>query len=237
MRIAGMQKMTLLDFPGKMAAIVFTGGCNFACPYCHNSELISWGDDVPLMAEEEVFAYLNKRKNVLEGLVISGGEPTLQRGLEDFIRRVRDLGYLIKLDTNGTTPDILKDLCGKGLIDYVAMDVKGLGSLGPRICGLTKLDPAAQNVLQANMQESIDYLLTGSVAYEFRTTLVQGLHTAADVEGIAARIRGASAYFLQNYRESDTVFCKDGLSPFSREQLEDFLTIVKKYVPAAQIRG
>ncbi|MBR6364721.1 MAG: anaerobic ribonucleoside-triphosphate reductase activating protein [Lachnospiraceae bacterium] len=237
MRIAGMQKTTLLDFPGKMAAIVFTGGCNFACPYCHNSELISWGDDVPLMAEDEVFAYLNKRKNVLEGLVISGGEPTLQRGLEDFIRRVRDLGYLIKLDTNGTTPKVLMDLCGKGLIDYVAMDVKGLDSLCPRICGLTKLDPAAQNVLQANMQESIDYLLTGRVAYEFRTTLVQGLHTAADVEGIAARIRGASAYFLQNYRESETVLCKDGLSPFSREQLEQFLAIVKKYVPVAQIRG
>ena len=232
-----MQKTTLLDFPGKMAAIVFTGGCNFACPYCHNSELISWGDDVPLMAEDEVFAYLNKRKNVLEGLVISGGEPTLQRGLEDFIRRVRDLGYLIKLDTNGTTPKVLMDLCGKGLIDYVAMDVKGLDSLCPRICGLTKLDPAAQNVLQANMQESIDYLLTGRVAYEFRTTLVQGLHTAADVEGIAARIRGASAYFLQNYRESETVLCKDGLSPFSREQLEQFLAIVKKYVPVAQIRG
>ena len=232
-----MQKTTLLDFPGKMAAIVFTGGCNFACPYCHNSELISWGDDVPLMAEDEVFAYLNKRKNVLEGLVISGGEPTLQRGLEDFIRRVRDLGYLIKLDTNGTTPKVLMDLCGKGLIDYVAMDVKGLDSLCPRICGLTKLDPAAQNVLQANMQESIDYRLTGRVAYEFRTTLVQGLHTAADVEGIAARIRGASAYFLQNYRESETVLCKDGLSPFSREQLEQFLAIVKKYVPVAQIRG
>lgn len=220
-----------------MAAIVFTGGCNFACPYCHNSELISWGDDVPLMSEDDVFAYLNKRKNVLEGLVISGGEPTLQKDLEDFIRRVRDLGYLIKLDTNGTTPKVLMDLCGKGLIDYVAMDVKGLDSLCPRICGLTKLDPAAQNVLQANMQESIDYLLTGRVAYEFRTTLVQGLHTAADVEEIAACIRGASAYFLQNYRESETVLCKDGLSPFSREQLEDFLTIVKKYVPAAQIRG
>lgn len=237
MRIAGLQKTTLLDFPGKMAAIVFTGGCNFACPYCHNSELISWGDDVPLMSEDDVFAYLNKRKNVLEGLVISGGEPTLQKDLEDFIRRVRDLGYLIKLDTNGTTPKVLMDLCGKGLIDYVAMDVKGLDSLCPRICGLTKLDPAAQNVLQANMQESIDYLLTGSVAYEFRTTLVQGLHTAADVEEIAARIRGASAYYLQNYRESDTVLCKDGLSPFSREQLEQFLTIVKKHVPAAQIRG
>jgi len=232
-----MQKTTLLDFPGKMAAIVFTGGCNFACPYCHNSELISWGDDVPLMAEEEVFAYLNKRKNVLEGLVISGGEPTLQKDLETFIRKVRDLGYLIKLDTNGTTPGVLKDLCQKGLIDYVAMDVKGLDSLCPRICGLTKLDPAAQNVLQGNMQESIDYLLTGAVTYEFRTTLVQGLHTAEDVEKIAEQIRGASAYYLQNYRESDTVLCKDGLSPFSREQLEQFLTIVKKYVPVAQIRG
>lgn len=232
-----MQKTTLLDFPGKMAAIVFTGGCNFACPYCHNSELISWGDDVPLMAEDEVFAYLNKRKNVLEGLVISGGEPTLQKDLEPFIRRVRDLGYLIKLDTNGTTPAILKDLCNKGLIDYVAMDVKGLDSLCPRICGLTKLDPAAQNVLQANMQESIDFLLTGTVAYEFRTTLVHGLHTTADIEMIAARIRGAAAYYLQNYRESETVLCKDGLSPFTREQLEQFLTIVKKYVPVAQIRG
>lgn len=237
MRIAGLQKTTLLDFPGKMAAIVFTGGCNFACPYCHNSELISWGDDVPLMSEDDVFAYLNKRKNVLEGLVISGGEPTLQKDLEDFIRRVRDLGYLIKLDTNGTTPKVLMDLCGKGLIDYVAMDVKASDDLCARACGLAKLDATAREMLQANMKKSREFLLSGSVAYEFRTTLVQGLHTAEDVEKIAEQIRGASAYFLQNYRESETVLCKDGLSPFSREQLEDFLTIVKKYVPAAQIRG
>ena len=169
MKICGLQKTTLLDFPGHVAATVFTGGCNFRCPFCHNSELLP-GTVEAEYETGEVLDFLRKRKGILEGVCITGGEPTLQPDLEDFIRSVRELGLLVKLDTNGYKPDLLRDFCRKGLVDFVAMDIKAGRSHYAAAAGV-------DGMRLERIDESIRFLLEGSVPYEFRTTVVRGLHT------------------------------------------------------------
>lgn len=228
MKICGLQKTTLLDFPGHVAATIFTGGCNFRCPFCHNSDLL--GNNVPAaFTEEEILKFLKKRRGILEGAAITGGEPTLQPDLREFILRVRGLGYQIKLDTNGSRPDVLKSLCEDGLIDYVAMDIKTCKERYPEVSGIPSMNIGA-------IIESVEYLKTGTIPYEFRTTVVRELHCAGDFEKIGPWISGCPSYFLQNFVESENVL-EQGFSCCSKEELLSYLEIVKPYVGHAALRG
>ena len=229
MKICGLQKTTLLDFPGHVAATVFTGGCNFRCPFCHNSELLP-GTVEAEYETGEVLDFLRKRKGILEGVCITGGEPTLQPDLEDFIRSVRELGLLVKLDTNGYKPDLLRDLCGKGLLDFVAMDIKAGRSRYATAAGV-------DGMRLERIDESIRFLLEGSVPYEFRTTVVRGLHTDEDFKEIGPWIKGCGDYYLQNFTESGQVLEPGVFSGFGKEELEGFAQLVRPYVGRAALRG
>ena len=229
MKICGLQKTTLLDFPGHVVATVFTGGCNFRCPFCHNSELLPGTVDAEYETGE-VLDFLRKRKGILEGVCITGGEPTLQPDLEDFIRSVRELGLLVKLDTNGYKPDQLRDLCGKGLLDFVAMDIKAGRSRYAAAAGV-------DGMRLERIDESIRFLLEGSVPYEFRTTVVRGLHTEEDFKEIGPWIKGCGDYYLQNFTESGQVLEPGVFSGFGKEELEGFAQLVRPYVGRATLRG
>ena len=229
MKICGLQKTTLLDFPGHVAATVFTGGCNFRCPFCHNSELLP-GTVEAEYETGEVLDFLRKRKGILEGVCITGGEPTLQPDLEDFIRSVRELGLLVKLDTNGYKPDLLRDFCRKGLVDFVAMDIKaGRSHYAAAAC--------VDGMRLERIDESIRFLLEGSVPYEFRTTVVRGLHTEEDFREIGPWIQGCGNYYLQNFTESGQVLEPGVFSGFGKEELEGFAELVRPYVGQAALRG
>ena len=228
MKICGLQKTTLLDFPGHVAATVFTGGCNFRCPFCHNSDLLEH-DTEALFTDEEVLKFLAKRRGILEGVAITGGEPTLQPDLREFILRVRDMGYKIKLDTNGSRPDVLRALCEEGLIDYVAMDIKTCQERYPDVAGIPSLK-------MEGIMESVDFLKRGTVPYEFRTTVVKELHSADDFSRISEWLSGCSRYYLQSYVDSDQVLVP-GFSACSKEELLSFLEIVRPHVAHAELRG
>lgn len=228
MNISGLQKTTLLDYPGHVAATIFLGACNFRCPFCHNADLID-GTIQGTITEEEVLAFLRKRSSVLEGVCITGGEPTLHAGLADFIKKVRELGLLVKLDSNGYRPDVLKLLCEQGLLDYVAMDIKSGPTSYARAAGLPGLDIA-------KIRESVSLLIHGSADYEFRTTVVSELHRAEDFEEIGPWLAGCSRYFLQCYKDSENVLLP-GFSAPSKEALLTYAGIVAPYVKNVALRG
>ena len=230
MLIKGLQKLTLLDFPEKMACTVFTLGCNLRCPFCHNASLVlaDRADDTAI-SEEEFFSFLQKRRGILEGVCVTGGEPTLMPDLPDFIRRIRAMGYAVKLDTNGYRPDVLKALVGEGLLDYVAMDVKNSLRLYPKTTGIPGLNTAL-------IEESMDFLMEGHIPFEFRTTLVRGLHTPESVADMGRRLAGEERFFLQSFEDSGDLI-GEGLSAFDRAETESLLAILRAYVPNAQIRG
>ena len=228
MKICGFQKTTLLDFPGHLAATIFLDSCNFRCPFCHNSGLL--GTDAPAaFSVQEVLSVLSRRASVLEGVCITGGEPTLSDGLEDLIRDIRSLGLAVKLDTNGYRPKVLKALCSQGLLDYVAMDIKSSPEHYAEAAGVPGLDIGLIN-------ESIAFLKEGTVPYEFRTTVAKGLHTREDFEQIGPWLAGASQYFLQNYVDSDNVL-RPGFSSYSSLELLAFADIVRPYVDQVSLRG
>ena len=232
MIIHGFQKMTLLDFPGRVACTLFTAACNLRCPFCHNAGLVTSIDSAERIDEEEIFAYLQKRQGILDGVCITGGEPTLQHDLADFIRRVRALGYAVKLDTNGTNPTLLKSLIDEGLVDTVAMDIKNAPAKYPLTVGLTDYDISS-------IQKSIDILLKGRVDYEFRTTVVSEYHTPADIAAIARWIHGAPRYFLQPFVDSGNLIgSSDGLlhTP-DAATLDKMLSAARAIIPAAVLRG
>ena len=195
MLIHGFQKLTLLDYPEKVACIVFFGGCNFRCPYCHNASLVTHIDDGGAISEDEVFDYLNKRGKLLDGVCITGGEPLLRPDLRDFIVKIKSLGLSVKLDTNGTSPKKLKELVLDGLVDYVAMDIKNSKEKYALTAGIGNLSLDA-------VEESVAFLLGGHVDYEFRTTVTAKLHTPQDIGAIAQWIKGAKRYYLQNFTDS-----------------------------------
>ena len=228
MKFYGFQKMTMLDYPGKVACIVFTGGCNLRCPFCHNALLVTQVDNV-VYDEEEIIEYLNKRKGLLDGICVSGGEPLLQIGLENFLQRVKELGYSIKLDTNGTFPARLKSLVEKGLVDYVAMDIKNCKEKYSLTTGTDSFDIA-------KIEESINFLLSGKVDYEFRTTIVDGLHETQDIVKIGEWIKGAKKYFLQNFVDSGNLI-GSGLKAVSLDKLKEFEQIAKNSVEKIALRG
>lgn len=221
-------KTTLLDFPGHIAATIFTGSCQFRCPFCQNSALIP-NSVLAEYTEEEILAFLKKRSGILEGVAITGGEPTLQPDLQSFIRKVRALGFLVKLDTNGYRPDVLKHLCEEKLLDYVAMDIKSCPDRYRIVSGVPNLNLEP-------IFESISFLKQNTVPFEFRTTLVKELHTAADMEEIGKWLAGDFQYFLQNYKDSDQVLTS-GLHGFTKEELLTFASILKPYIPNVNLRG
>lgn len=227
MQIHGLQKMTLLDYPGKVACTVFLGGCNFRCPFCHNGELLD-GQFPPLMDDQELLAFLQKRVGLLDGVCITGGEPMLRPELPELIRSIKAMGYSVKLDTNGSFPQQLRQLIQDGLVDYVAMDIKNSRERYGETVG--------REVDIAPIEESVALLLEGKVDYEFRTTVVAELHNEASFHGIGQWIRGARRYFLQCYTHRDTVL-KQGLTAPDRETLEQYAKIAAQYVQDIGIRG
>lgn len=229
MQIHGLNKTTLLDYPEHVAATFFCGGCNFRCPFCHNGELVLNPGKQPLLEEQEVLAFLKKRKGILTGVCITGGEPTLQADLPEFIYRLKDMGYLVKLDTNGYRPEILKKLTEGNLLDYIAMDIKAGPSNYVRAVGMEELD-------LGKICESIDFILHCGVQYEFRTTVVNGLHTMEDFAQIGPWIKGCRNYFLQNFRDNKNVI-QSGFGAFTKEELEKFADRVKPFVDKVVLRG
>ena len=229
MDIQGLQKVTLLDFPGRVACTVFLAGCNFRCPFCHNASLVTHVDPDRNILEEEILSFLKKRRGVLDGVCITGGEHLLAQGLDRLIREIKDLGYEVKLDTNGSNAERLKTLAGSGMIDYVAMDIKNApGKYGMTI-GIDGYD-------MSNIFKSVDYLMSGSVPFEFRTTVVREFHKREDFEEIGRWLKGAPAYYLQGFVDSGDVI-RPGLRAYTKEIMEQALGIVKKYIPAAGLRG
>lgn len=226
MKLYGFQSLTLLDYPGHLAATVFTGGCNFRCPFCHNGDLIEPQDPIPT---EEILLSLAKRRSMLDGVCITGGEPTLHRDLPELIHKIRDLGLAIKLDTNGTSPEMLRQLAADGLLDYVAMDIKNSPEQYASTAGLLHVDMDA-------IRESVRFLMEGSLPYEFRTTLIPELHTPDDMHAIGRWIRGVPRYYLQAYRESPFVLAPVYTEP-GRDWMETMRREILPYVPSTELRG
>lgn len=229
MKIAGFQKLTLLDFPGKTACTVFTWGCNLRCPFCHNAGLVT----EPLtesVTTDELYAFLRKRVGLLDGVCVTGGEPLLQPDLPDFLLPIREMGYAVKLDTNGTNPEKLRELCESGLIDMVAMDIKNCPEKYAATAGTERISIDA-------VHRSVRYLMQqGKIPYEFRTTVVRQYHTAEDFAAIGKWIHGADAYFLQNFRNTGHLI-DNSVSGFTPSEMRQFLEIVRKDVPNAALRG
>ena len=229
MRIQGLQKLTLLDFPERTACTVFTTGCNFRCPFCHNASLVV---DIPKEAEiseEEFFAFLQKRKGILDGVCVSGGEPLLQPDIEQFIRKIKDMGFAVKLDTNGSFTNKLIHMVEQGLVDYVAMDIKNSPETYAFTSGTEALDIEA-------IKKSVSYLKEGHVPFEFRTTVVKRYHSKESFEEIGEWLSGTEKYFLQNFVDSGDLIGKNTRG-CSEEEMKEFLQVVQQYIPNAQLRG
>jgi len=228
MKIKGLQKQTILDYPGKLACTIFTFGCNFRCGFCHNPELIK--DDGRLeIKQEEILEFLKNRKDFLDGVCITGGEPTINEDLPDFISKIKELGFLVKLDTNGTNPEMLKELIDKRLIDYVAMDIKAPIEFYDNVVNA--------KVNKEDIQRSID-LIRGMKDYEFRTTIVPGLFNEIYAKMIGEWLKGSKSFYIQQFRTIKNLD-KEFLSkkPFSKEDLINFCNIMKPYFEVCEIRG
>lgn len=226
MNIAGVQKVTLLDYPGKVACEIFTQGCNFECPFCQNSSLIPI-TNTGEFSEEEIFEYLNLRKNILDGVVITGGEPTVQKDLKGFIKKIKDLGLLVKLDTNGGNPKVLQELIDEKLVDYVAMDIKNI---------FNKYNiTAGKKINLDNIKKSIEILKASKIDYEFRTTIIKEMHSLDDIISIC-KLVGNAKYYLQNFEDSENVL-NHSLHGFSREELLFIDKYLKDLFPNVEIRA
>jgi len=229
MQIHGLQKTTLLDYPGKVAATVFFGGCNYRCPFCHNMNLVKHPESEPSISEQEVLTFLKSRKSILDGVCITGGEPTLQKDLIPFIYKIKELGYLIKLDTNGTHPNVLKTLVENRLIDYVAMDIKASPDTYAVVSGV-------ENLSFAPVQKSISFLINGLLPYEFRTTVISEYHNEAVFHEIGRLIQGAGYYYLQSFQDSEFVE-NHALHACTKEELLHFQELLSSYVKHVGLRG
>lgn len=228
MKICGLNKTTLLDYPGCVAATIFLGGCNFRCPFCHNGDLVLQSGKMPSYDEDEVFRFLQKRKNVLEGVCITGGEPTLHRELPFFVRKIKELGYMVKLDTNGSNPDMVRTLIEEKLVDYIAMDIKA------PVCDYDKVSGASVDIDAIKM--TVGLLKEGKIPYEFRTTIVKEFHSKASVLEIGRWISGAENYYLQSYQETEKNICQ-GFSPVEKEILFEIENELRKYLKNVKVRG
>ena len=227
MDISGLQKTTLLDFPGNVACTVFLAGCNLRCPFCHNASLVLEHPQ-PQMSEEEFFSFLKKRRGILDGVCVTGGEPTLRHDLPEFITKIRELGFKIKLDTNGSNPDMLRHLLDSKLVDYVAMDIKNSPNRYAETCG-------GIDVLE-KVRESAALLMAGTTDYEFRTTCVHPLHDEDAIEEIGRWLTGAKAYYLQNFVDSGDLV-GTGVTGLSSEAMEALRQAVRPHLENTHLRG
>lgn len=229
MKFYGLQKLTLLDYPQKTACTIFTGGCNFRCPFCHNALLVTEIDNSKTYSEEYILEFLSKRTGLLDGVCITGGEPLMHRDIADFIRKVKDMGYKVKLDTNGTFPEMLEMLVSRKLVDYVAMDIKNCKEKYAETAGVDGIN-------LSDIEKSINILKTSDIDYEFRTTVVKEFHTEEDIRSIAEWIQGAKRYFLQNFEDSGNLIGHN-MCAVSKEVLEGMKTAAKAFVENTQTRG
>lgn len=230
MNIHGFTKTTLLDYPGIVAATVFTGNCNFRCPFCHNYDLVLNPEIFPAEDPEEILEFLKKRFRILKGVCISGGEPTLDPDLKPFIQKIKDIGYKVKLDTNGFNPVILKDLIDSYLLDCVAMDIKAGRTNYSLATGINNIDIS-------KIEQSVDILANSNIDYEFRTTVVKNIHTTEDFQDIANWLPNNCNYFLQSFKETEGIGNSISCQSFDKTEMENFLSIVKKHIPDAALRG
>lgn len=229
MKFHGLQKVTLLDYPGKVASTLFLGGCNFRCPFCHNGILVEHPAQYQTIEDEEVLQYLRGKRKVLDGVCITGGEPLLY-DIAPFLQKVKEVGLLVKLDHNGTEPDRLQSLINAGLVDYVAVDIKNSSTKYSETIGVPNFD-------MSPVLHTIDLLRNGDVDYEFRTTVVKGLHDANDFSAIGEMIAGAKQYFLQQYVDSGMILHNKNFTSYTQSEMQQFADIVKPYVPNTQVRG
>lgn len=230
-RIGGLQKMTLLDYPGRVACTVFMAGCNLKCPFCHNRDLVFLPENYEYYSPEDFFAFLDKRKGLLDGVCISGGEPLIQPGLLPFIRRIRALGYPVKIDTNGYCPERLREILDAGLADYVAMDIKNCRSRYAETVGLDEAAFSYELIVR-----SIRMLKESGIPHEFRTTVVKELHDEAALREIAEMLGGSESYYLQQFTDSGSII-QPGFHAYEKEEMEQLLQAVRESVPGAQLRG
>ena len=228
MKIKGLQKTTLLDYPEKLACTVFTGGCNFRCPFCHNAALVLNPSGVEEISVEEFFSYVSKRKGVLDGVCITGGEPLLSPDISEFIKKIRSFGLLVKLDTNGSFPDRLDALLNENLLDYVAMDIKNSTDKYAITAGV--------NAYPIEIEKSIDIIMEKAPDYEFRTTVVKELHTTQDIVNIAVRIKNAKKYYIQSYVDSGDII-SGGFSAYSPAEMLEILKSAQEILPVTSLRG
>ena len=227
--IAGLQKLTLLDFPEKVACTVFTAGCNFRCPFCHNASLVVDVPEEEFMSEEEFFKFLSKRQGILDGVAITGGEPLLQTGIDRFLEKIKEMGFLTKLDHNGSRPDVLKDLIDRKLVDYVAVDIKNSREKYPMTAGCSA-------AFVSRVEETVELLKQGRVPYEFRTTVVREFHEEDDFRRIGEWISGAERYFLQAFSDKGELI--DGsLHGVPKDEMERFAAAAAPFVGKVELRG
>lgn len=228
MKIFGLEKLSMVDYEGHLCCTVFTAGCNFRCPYCHNSDLVV-GKNLHQISEKEFFDFLEKRKGLLDSVCVSGGEPTLQPDLIEFIKKIKNLGFKVKLDSNGTAPKLLKELIEKNLIDYVAMDIKNSKEQYRTTAGNGFFQMSA-------IEESVELLKQNKVPYEFRTTLVKGHHNNEEIKRIADWLKGAERLYLQCFIDSGSCI-KDGLSKIEKTDAQRFKSILEKTIKEVHLRG
>lgn len=229
MTIAGFQKLTLLDFPGKTACTVFTAGCNLRCPFCHNADLVLSPSSLQKFSEDDIFSYLSKRKGLIDGICITGGEPMLMKDLPFFCEKIKNIGVSVKIDTNGSFPSLLKYIVRNGLCDYVAMDIKNTLTKYPETVGISDLDVTP-------FAESIEFLKSSEIPHEFRTTVCKPFHTESDIIEIGKMLGDNERYFLQSFVDSGRLI-GDGVSGFLPSEMKDMLSKLKEFVPNADIRG
>lgn len=229
MKIHGLEKMSLVDYDGKVSATVFTGNCNFRCGFCHNSALVLSTENLPEIPETEIFDYLKKRKGLLDGVCVSGGEPTLSPDLPNFIEKIKKLGYSVKLDTNGTNPEMVKSLRQNGLVDYFAMDIKNDRENYAKIIGFDKFDTK-------KIEKTVEYFLLGNAQYEFRTTLVNEFHKKENIINIGKWIKGADKYFFQKFKNSENCI-QSHLSAVDDKTAINFKELLTEYIPNTFLRG
>lgn len=233
--ISGLQKLTLLDYPGKIACTVFLGECNFRCPFCHNGSLVVPSEISELMSEDEFLAFLDSRIGRLDGVCISGGEPTLTPNLADFIRKIKERGFAVKLDTNGSRPEVLRSVIDENLLDYVAMDIKNSPENYAKTVGFNSEFEVRNSKLIESVRESAKILMQGRVDFEFRTTLCRELHSEGDIEAIGKWLSGDEKFFLQSYRDEGDLLL-GGFSAYTEAERRGLLEILQKYIPNADLR-
>ncbi len=228
MKIGGLMKLTLLDYPGVLACAVFLEGCNFRCPFCHNSDMV-YSKSPDEITEDEFFEFLRKRQGVLEGVCVTGGEPLVSDEIFGFLERIKGMGYKVKLDTNGSFPERLKRIAEMKLCDYVAMDIKN----SPEKYSMTV---GNKKITFDSVKDSVDFLKKSELPHEFRTTVVKDFHTKADVAEIAELLGAAEKYFIQPFRDGESVI-RQGLCEFETEEIKELLESAREFVPEALARG